>query len=352
MKYRIIISFIVAAAFQTACTVSDVTYEAAEEIGFAPQNGYMTKLAAVNGEVYPTTLNMYIFAETDENTSATADYIDNGEFAYKFRQDAEKNEWGGWDSNTNQYVVYPWPSSHRLHFAGYSKSGNIADGATAKYDCSTDKLTITGYTPGTGNGLAGDNDLMYFPSTKATKSGGYTYADGSVPVQMLHTCSWLTFKVKGDGVSTGLKDSKYKVTYLNIVGIKQTGNLTADRTSISWVPTGEQSNLPVLTNGEVSLSNTVNDSMAMVAEDIENNTIVIPQKPGKLEIKYHTGISEETRLGDKALDLKLTDDPDDSKNFWEPGKHYTYTITIKANNIQIAPSPVDWISGDQNITVE
>jgi hypothetical protein len=310
MKYRLIISFIVAAAMLTACSVSDVAYEAAGDIGFVPQNGYMTKSAAVNGEVYPTTLNMYIFAETDENTSATADYIDNGEFAYKFSQDAEKNEWGGWDSQSDTYVVYPWPSSHKLHFAGYSKSGNIANGAVVQYNCNTDVLTIDGYTPATGKTLPkdilpGDNDLMYFPSTKTTKTEGYTFADGAVPVHMLHTCAWLTFKVKGDGVSTGLKDSKYKVTYLNIIGIKQTGNLTADRTSINWVPTGEQSNLPVLTNGEVSLSDTVNDSMAKVAEDIENNTIVIPQKPGKLEIKYHRHenwrIKHETVQNDAAV---------------------------------------------------
>ena len=40
-------------------------------------------------------------------------------------------------------------------------------------------------------------------------------------------------------------------------------------------------------------------------------------------------------------------------NEWAPGKHYIYTITIKANEILIAPSAQGW--GDdvnQNITIE
>ena len=57
--------------------------------------------------------------------------------------------------------------------------------------------------------------------------------------------------------------------------------------------------------------------------------------------------------GDKALDLKITTDATDSGNKWEPGKHYIYTITIKANEILIAPTPVDWTDSTvPPITVE
>ena len=85
----------------------------------------------------------------------------------------------------------------------------------------------------------------------------------------------------------------------------------------------------------------------VVAEDIPNNTVVLPQTPEKLTITYSDGSSQYTK---ENIDLKINDDA--TKNYWMPGIHYTYTITIKANTIQIEPSPVKWTSGDWGVTVE
>lgn len=110
---------VLAVAALASCTKMDTAYEARQEIGFTAIAGNMTK-AAVDGTIFPTTLNMYVFAETTDNTTTEANYINNAEFEHK---SVVKNEnvWGG--ASTQYY----WPNSHNLHFAGYSKSGNVSE---------------------------------------------------------------------------------------------------------------------------------------------------------------------------------------------------------------------------------
>ncbi|MBR5835000.1 MAG: fimbrillin family protein [Bacteroidales bacterium] len=356
MKFRILISLIVAAAL-AACTKSAVEYETAGDIGFAPATGKMTKTAAgVNADdPYPTSLNMYIYATSVGNADGAADYINGDEFWFS-HGDNGTNLWAG------RYNVYPWPNTFNLHFAGYSKSGNIGvnNGAVVTYDFGDDKLTVKGYTPGDGfvEGLylEGANDLMYFPSTKTGTPGGFGKNPGTVPVEMKHTCSWISFIVKGDELSTGTASSTYTVDEIKISGIYTTGNLTCTGTDIEWdfktseTPTYYQTTTQTVLSSSKPLAGTA--ITPLIAEDVPNNTILIPQKPGKLELKYTGSGTAYNLTEDKALDLKITTDPDDAANLWEPGKHYTYTITIKANEIQINPNPILWSDENWPVTVE
>lgn len=350
MKFRILISLIVAAAL-AACTKSAVEYETAGDIGFVPATGKMTKSAAgATGTSYPTNLNMYIYATSVGNAGGAADYIDGGEFWYS-HADNGTNLWEGKDYD------YPWPNTFNLHFAGYSKSGNIGveDGTVAAYNFGQDKLTITGYSPGTET-AEGANDLMYFPSTKTGTPEGFGKNPGTVPVEMKHTCSWISFIVKGDELSTGTESSTYTVDEIKISGIYTTGNLTCTGTDIEWdfkaseTPTYYQTTTQTVLSSSKPLAGTA--ITPLIAEDVPNNTILIPQKPGKLELRYTGSGTAYNLTGDKALDLKITTDPNDAANLWEPGKHYTYTITIKANEIQINPNPILWSDENWPVTVE
>jgi hypothetical protein len=288
---------------------------------------------------------MYVFAETTDNTAATANYIANGEFKHKTAINGTE-VWGG-------VTPYYWPNTKNLHFAGYSKSGNVAantNPATVAYDCENDVLTIDGYTPGTGT----DNDLMFFPSTENDKAGGYDRYTDFVPVKMYHTCAWLSFYVKGDDV-TGATGSTYKVTDLTITGIDATADLTCTGSSVSWANnTATDATAAVLASGAVALSTT-----AAMAETTPNSTVLIPQDPGSLSVTYtYTSPAGQTVSETvTGLDLALAKDnatptPNEGPEKWLPGKHYIYTITIKANEILIAPTPVDWADENWNITVE
>ena len=325
-----------AAAAMASCSTSEVEFDNPKEIGFTTVANNITR-TVVDGTVYPTSLGMYVYAWTTDNTAQQANYINNGKFKNK-----EGNVWGG-------ETPYYWPNVKTLHFAGYSASGN-ASSATVAYNCTADQLSITGYAPGTSSD-AGANDLMYFPSTAATNADGYDKETTFVPVTMYHTCSWITFKVKGDAV-TGADGSTYQVTGLQITGVDQTANVTCGALndgvpSIAWSENTTQTETYTVT------LNPSLDKLTTTATNVEagNNIVLIPQTPGSLTLTYtYTSPAGQTITETKEnIALKL----DDANSNWAPGKHYTYIITIKANEILIAPSAVDWTDqNDKDITVE
>lgn len=361
---------IVALAALAACSKSEVAYEQTDEIGFSVVAGNITK-SVVDGNVYPTTLNMYVFAETTDNTDAEANYILNGEFTHRSTQVEGTDVWGG-------VTPYYWPNVKTLHFAGYSNAGN----ANGSYNCQTGVLSISNYTPKKGADANGEgvNDLMWFPSTELTKAAGYGKNDKYVPVYMYHTCAWITFVVKGEGPTV----ANYTVTNLTMTGIDQTASVTCsatctDEEHTNIVPTIEWSNnedktvaddateaekqaieytVPVIGAGITLDANgkDVETGNAYTA-NAGGNVVVIPQVPGKLNLTY---TYKSTTMDDivetvEGLDLALAINAENTQGpvEWLPGKHYIYTITIKANEILIAPSvPVDWDDQNWGVTVE
>ena len=363
---------IVALAALAACSKSEVAYEQPSEIGFSVVAGNITK-SVVDGYVYPTSLDMYVFAETMDNTGDDANYIKNAPFSHHDTPVDGIEVWAGKEQ------PYYWPNVKTLHFAGYSASGNVETGAIATYNCTDGKLTIKNYNPGTAT-AAGANDLMWFPSTELTKSAGYgkhgNITDKYVSVYMYHTCAWITFIVKGDTVTSG----KYTVTNLTMTGIDQTADVECSATctdedytkidpNIEWSKNTDKTAgaateylVPVAASGIIldAPGKDVETNAVYNAEaNAGGNVVVIPQLPGKLNLTYTYASStgdtiEETVEG---LELNLAKDnattPATGPTEWEAGKHYIYTITIKANEILIAPSvPVDWADENWNVTVE
>lgn len=356
---------IVALAALAACTKSEVAYEQPSEIGFAAVAGNMTK-AAVDGTTFPTDLNMYIYANTTGNTtSADADYFAKAEFTYLGAYNEVKQEgsdvkpvWGGGSDSGNRNPYY-WPNVNKLHFAGFSKSGNV-ESATVAYNCVANTLSITDYTP-TGD----DNDLMWFPSTEFKQAAGFGKNTTYVPVNMYHACSWITFLVMGDTV-TGAAETTYTLTSLNIANIDNkanvvcTGSSTIDSASTVWTANEDDKTA----NHAVTFGSGYNGTLTQTATNVETNNatttsgnvVVIPQKPGSLELTYTYKSKADKTITEvfsidngNAPSLKL--DEGNTKN-WEPGKHYIYTVTIKANEILVAPTPVDWSDENHSITVE
>ena len=380
---------VLAVAALASCTKMGVEYEAPQEIGFKAVAGNMTK-AAVDGDEFPTSLNMYVFAETTDNKGTTANYINNAEFTYRGEYDdivtLPNNEvdaklvWGG-------VTPYYWPNVNRLHFSGYSKSGNVSSAindvtATVQYTCGTskdsegnedNKLSITNYTPGTG-----DNDLMWFPNTKLNTPNGYLGKDTRyVVVDMYHTCSWISFMVKGDAV-TGVADDEstdvdeslaaYVIDSLKINGIDIIANVacSASKTDDAIVPsivwtnnTAADASYDVTLNANATkLTQTAKNIETNAIVNTSGNIIVIPQTPGVLELKYSYKSSTGATITDeysvaKGNALSLAINTNSTLNKWLPGVHYIYTITIKANEILIAPTPGEWDSNDGfTVTVE
>lgn len=354
-----IVCTLLAVAALAACTKSEVNYEAPAEIGFKAVAGNITK-APVDGNVYPTTLNMYVNAYVHAGTvPTTPDYINNGEFTHK-NNVHDTEVWGG-------VTPYYWPNEQTLHFSGFSKSGGFT---SASYNPSTDALSITNYAPGVGT-AEGANDLMWFPSTKHTAATGYGKATKYVPVNMYHTCSWITFMVQGDA-TTGSSASTYKITSLTMNGLDLTADVVCNGdaalaqntlpTYVVWSnnTTQTESYGVTVANGGVALASTYTSESSKAPKNLETNAttttggniVVIPQKPGTIDLAWTYSSSTAAQISDSATGLSLKLNDDNTLN-WEPGKHYVYTITIKANEILIAPTPVDWVdNGDKTVTVE
>ena len=296
---------VLAVAALASCTKMDTAYEAPQEIGFKTVAGNMTK-AAVDGKKFPTSLNMYVFAETTDNTGETANYINNGEFTYINRYEDiddsknvvdKTNVWGGGSSSSeSDRTPYYWPNVKKLHFSGYSKSGNVATDATVatvSYDCTNNKLSILKYSPGTST-KAGENDLMWFPCTSLTNAEGYGKETDYVSVNMYHTCSWITFLVQGDNV-TGAENSTYKVTGITINNIDQQANVVCSATAsngtitpnIVWTENNAQTTnyqVPVKSTGVLLTTEAQNVENVENEENDENitetnpgNIVLIPQ---------------------------------------------------------------------------
>ena len=112
-----------AVAALAACTKSEVQYEPAGEIAFAPVAKNVTKsVAGYEGEtfdgVFPTNVNLYVFANAsnDAGTAWDAPYFENAKFVYNESKDVNTAVKGAYAGDPTRY----WPNVKTLKFAGYS----------------------------------------------------------------------------------------------------------------------------------------------------------------------------------------------------------------------------------------
>lgn len=325
---KIIISMMAVAAL-AACTKSEVQYEPAGEISFAPVSKLNTK-AAVTTTDYPDALNMYVFANAGEADAALSTfaepYFANAEFAHGSHA---TNVFGG-------VTPYYWPNVKELIFSGYSKSGNVASLSpkpTYVKNADTDiwEINMTGYAPTPGTATLGDNDLMWFPTT--TESYGKpAQADFTVDVVMQHACSWVTINVKGDA-TTGAAGTTWNILDLTINDLAQSGNVILGETA-NWTPSTTTAAFEVF-KGEKALTTAYVDYTQLSYTDL----ILVPQDTKTLTITYEfvsqAGLDPIQEV--KTIDLTYTNDEG-----WQPGVHYTYNITIGTQEILIEPIVKVW----------
>lgn len=341
---KIFLSLVAVAAI-VACTKSEVQYTEQQELSFAPVTRMSTK-AAVDGTDYPDALNMFVFANAGEATDAfpagyDEPYFANAEFTHNPLRDPaltlSKDVFAG-------VTPYYWPNVKELIFSGYSNSGNVASmnpkpsyvwDATAN----TWEINMTGYAPGAGTEVSGNNDLMWFPTT-TTSYGKPTTAGKAVEVTMQHACAWVTIKIIGDA-TTGKTGTSWKIKNLSFTDLSQSGNVTLG-TSADWtsITAGTSFNVFNLVAGKQLTTDYV-DYTQIDFKDL----VIVPQATKTLYVTYeyvsqdNLAPIEET----KPIELKYNDDDDP----WEAGKHYTYNITLGTSEILIQPKLTDWTEETQ-----
>ena len=351
---------LVAIAALAACSKSEIAYEQTGEIAFSPVAKPVTKSVAgydygtsdtyhTDGNdgkfdgVFPTGVNLYIFANAqDEDAdgvlqdSWTSAYFQNALFVHTSAKGTENTQnsvptAGAYAGDPTRY----WPNVKTLKFVGYSAACNVTSlTPTVANDLST--LTIAGYVQDNAKTAEGANDLMWFPVTEA-----YGKAEGEIPAQMKHACSWITINV---AVADNIKDNGYKLNKLEALQLIHEGEVECSATAANWTFDDE----PTKAN-ETYFENAAGVALSTAAtkhENTPNNFIVLPQTPVDLNVTY-------TYTSDAVHSLTLTETKPVSLKFngetaWAAGVHYIYNITITATEILIDPVVVDWTNFNGN----
>ena len=298
-----------------ACTKSEVKYAGETEIAFRPVASVATKanvMHAIDGTDYPAaeTFKVYAYwksdkvAGTDHSEFAdAAKYIDGKEFA----KSVDGTLWRG------AKKPYYWPKTGSMVFACLSPADAPVTNIT--HNVVNDQFAFGYASPAT---TAETIDLMW---TDATVSYNEKTAVPGVPVTFKHALSWITFKVKGDEVTSG---GNFVINNLTINEVRPLGSfLSAGR---EWQITGFPVDVTVF-DGEKNLT-----TEPVVIENVDRGTLVIPQVNDTKN--YKATIKFTNNLGDEVIKEVVTVD---LGNGWEIGKHYTYDITFTAKEILIEP---------------
>lgn len=334
---KIIISMMAVAAL-AACTKSEVQYEPAGEIGFAPVAKNVTKsVAGYNGDtfdgVFPTNVNLYVFANAsnDAGTAWDAPYFENAKFVYNESKDVNTAVKGAYAGDPTRY----WPNVKTLKFAGYSDACGVVK--NAEMDFADNELTIPAYTQDNDTYTAeGANDLMWFPCD----GQAYSKQAEEIAAQMKHACSWITINVAGDDVTA----ENWTLNSLVVKTLIHSGSVVCDATTANWTLGTETADEDYYNAGTTFTESYVK------YEKNANNFIVLPQTPTSLDVTY-TYTSQEAIGTTPAITLTETKNVPltfNGTDSWAPGVHYIYNVLITATEILIDPVVVDWTNYDGN----
>lgn len=309
-----------------ACTKSEVKYEGESEIAFRPVASVATKanvMHAIDGTEYPVNETFRVFAywQNLPSESDPSEFINASTYiaGKTFEKDGEF-----WKGASKSYY---WPKTGSLVFACFSPA---APGFEVNHTLSNDNFNFRYEGPINDEGVFDTNKTIDFMWSNATKSYDEAKGQGGVKVVFNHTQSWITFKVKGDEVtSSDMPNKGFIINSLTIDQIKYIGNFNSS-TETKWGLADKLIDVPVFV-GNKNL--TTEDE---IIENVDAGTLVLPQNNTN---GYEATITFTNNLGDTPI-TEVVKVPLGKE--WEIGKHYTYYITFTAKEILIAPEVTDW----------
>lgn len=314
-----------------ACSKSSVTYDEPGTIAIQPVSEGMTK-AAVGAT--PTGQDLLIwanYAENGTNTNVGDRYLDRAVF--------EEGATGIWTGKGQDYF---WPKSGTVALSGCTSLPD-ANGSIS-YNYSENKIKVKGYKQSLNTEET--VDFIWFNQTAPTN---LDRTNENLAVVMNHALTWVTIQVKGFGGSEG-----WKVESITLKGIKDTGDLTCTTAGPVWDNVDQSGANTDITVFQAPTTGSSTDYFTLTgeAQNIENHqkgTVLIPQTPVQMEVKYHTTDSPSaSTLRSKTLDLKISETPAD--NFWAAGKHYVYTVTFNPYKISFTVATDDtWANNNTNV---
>lgn len=363
---------LLAVASVIACTKSNVEFEETAEIGLKPVAHNVTK-SMMTGKAFQTSesFNVWAFYKQVNPGTSIADwqaatgveqttYIDEKTF-----ENVEgTTTWHGVHS-------YYWPKMGSLLFAGYYPT-TVKDQVDYTFDGNVNQMVIKNYVPDRvvnpkGETTTYEEDLMYANMTPASVT------KNNVSLVFNHALSWITVKVQ-QSVNTGETGPKITVNSVTFEKVSTKGDATVNNIPLSvgaagetkdtydpikWVPSGDAADIQkieVVTEELVKADDKKvrGIELGTAAKALEYEPLFIPQPMTNMVVNYTiesedgSSFTETTTI---TLNTLKTDDGKEATN-WEPGKHYTYTITIGTTEILVAPSVTAWDNVNYTVPVE
>ena len=312
---------ILAVGAMVACTKSEVNYNDASEISFAPVASVATK-AAIDGTEYPTTVDFKVFSfyadDVEPGVVAEADFA-KFDVTYLLNKTFTHKADGIFKGASHAYY---WPKNGSLIFAGYSPDPSKFTSTAQTYTLD-DALTITGFVqPAT---TSKTHDLMWFNHTKSS------YREvAKVPVKFSHACSWLTFNVFSLEA-----DAKFHIKKLVLNSVKTKGDFNGK------TPTWTLSTDPTYTKEIVVFD--ADQAVPATGDPLkidDNGVIVLPQDCVSATITYSMDNGAGVVITQEET-FPLSAGTDNGT--WKYSRHYTYTINFSATEILIEPSVNKWV---------
>ena len=333
---------LVLASCSNDVTVSENTAlegsNAQKEIAFSPLSNTPKRAirrAAVDGTVFPTTLDMYVAAYQVEPTAEN--YFAGTQFIYDNAGGTSASS-GYWGGATAKY----WPlSACYINFLAYTNvTGSAAFNATNYASAAV--ITQT-------DNSSAQKDLMYAIGNGAvTQSGNTLTFPTKVDMQFKHAQAWMDFYVKANSpVETAIT-----VNSITLKGAKYAGTYTITHTNYNakagqavagaWSSLGDAANVAVPGWSAAALTTSlvqVGDGLMIVPDDNASTN------------DWASFVVNYTVDG-KTYDYEYTAAAGPAANV-DQAKHYVYNITFKLHEIFVQATVADWTDvAATDITVE
>ena len=366
-----LLSFAAAAAtvLFAACQKTEVVYDNPDpqEIALFAVNKVATK-APVSGTLYPVDYDMQVAAYLSAGGISAGDYFDNTTFTKK---DAGSTWAGG------KY----WPlTSSTLNFLAVTNPKTVGDytgtvstvqfgessGSPAVYSNFAKKAVVTLTDNQTTASKFNQFDLMFaagLQSNVITTSGSSTY--NNVGLQFTHALSWINFAVNKNDVaakitvnSIRLNGASYggTLTLTNANYSSPTTSVTTDVTPV-WNPVSAKVDNVYVPNGSADTGSGLADKKttanALATEVVlgtgdpvsfGNGLLVVPGEYAANALSFtinytidqdgNDGTTSDVNTFEYTYKLPVTT--------WTYSNKYTYNITIKLTEIEVAPTTSGW----------
>jgi len=321
-----------------ACTNDNVmeenhTINKQKEIVFRAVTTPTTR-AAVDGTVFPTTLDMMITAYQVAATGGSAGtYFDATAFKYQYAGGAASGAGSYWGGATAKF--WPLTAAYINFLAIANANADNATGVTWGTD-KADQVVIV-----MSDNSTDQRDLMYARGDgEVTQSGNALTFPTKVDMEFKHAQAWIDFQVKAKTNA----ETAITINSITLNGAKYNGTFTVSHTGYD-AKTGQNvagawTSLPA-TGSDVAVPGWSATALTTSFATVGNGLMIVPDDAATPDFDSFT---INYSFDGKTYEYTYT--PSD-RNV-DQKKHYIYEITFELHEIFINPTVEDW--ADQSAT--